>query len=571
MEATNELELRDYLRVLRRRRGVVALAALVVLAAALAGSFLQTPVYQGKARILLQPRSTESPFNEQTGQRSDPDRAVPTEIEVMISEPVRAEVARQLGAAPKVSATPVGQTDVIEVKAQSTIPRQAAAIANAYARSYIDFRRRQAVDDILAASAQIQREVTNVQRQIDAIGVPPPTAQNPNPTEPPERQALIEQQVVFKQRLSELQVDAALKTGGAQLVTPASPPASPIKPTPLRTGVVALTVGVIFGVGLAFLFEYLDDTIKAKEELERAVPGLPVVGLIPSVADWKERKQPVVVSLSDAKSAAAEAYRSLRTSIQFMGLDRPLRTIQVTSPSAAEGKTTTIANLAVAVAQTGQRVVVVSCDLRRPRVHEFFGLSNAVGFTSVLLGDVPVSGALQNVEGTDGLMLLASGPIPPNPSELLAGRRAVEALAALLTEADVLLIDSPPVLPVTDAAVLAGRVDATLLVATAGETTRRELHRAHEVLRQVDAHLIGTVLNGVEGDAAYGYSYGYRYAYAAAEPEPNGSARAAAPPPRSETGAGSDSDLDRLGTPTDEPARPHRRGRRAPTRCSRLT
>lgn len=519
-EVTSELELRDYLRVLRRRRTVIALATLVVVTTALLGSFLQTPVYQGTAQILLQPRSTESPFDEQTGQRSDPERAVQTEIEVLKSEPVRAEVNRKLGAAPMVSAAPVGETDVIEVKAQNTDPKQAAEIANAYANSYIGFRRKQAVDDVLAASTEIQRKVTDLQGQIDAIRVPAPSVQNPNPTPPPERQALIEQQVLFKQRLSQLQVDAALKTGGAQLVTSASAPTSPIKPTPIRSGVVALAVGLIFGVGLAFLFEYLDDSIKGKDDLERATPGLPAVGLIPTVPGWKERKRPVLVSMSDPKSAVAEAYRSLRTSIQFMGLDRPLRAIQVTSASAGEGKTTTIANLAVALAQAGQKVVIVSCDLRRPRVHEFFGLTNAVGFTSVLLGDVPVSSALQSVNGVDGLKIVASGPIPPNPSELLAGRRAVEALAALQAEADVLLIDSPPILPVTDGAVLANRVDGTLLVANAGVTTRRDLHRAHEVLRQVDARLLGTVLNGATGGGAYGYTYGYQYAYA--EPEPNG-------------------------------------------------
>ncbi len=519
-EPTNELELRDYLRVLRRRLRLIALATLVVVATSLVASFLQTPVYEGTAQILLQPRSTESPFDEQTRQRGDPTRAVQTEIEVMKSEPVRAEVKRQLGAAPAVSATPVGQTDVIEVKAQSTDRQQAAAIANAYANAYIGFRRNQAVDDVLAAGTQIQRKITDLQGQIDAIRVPPPSAQNPNPASPPERQALIEQQVLFKQRLSQLQVDAALKTGGAQLVTSASAPSSPIKPTPIRTGGVALAVGLIFGVGLAFLFEYLDDTIKTKDDLERATQGLPSLGIIPAVAGWKERKLPKLVSLSDPQAPSAEAYRSLRTSIQFMGLDRPLRTIQVTSPSAGEGKTTTIANLGVALAQTGLRVVIVSCDLRRPRVHDFFGIVNGVGFTSVLLGQVPVSSVLQPLHGIDGLKLVVSGPIPPNPSELLAGRRAVEALAALQAVADIVLIDSPPVLPVTDAAVLGTRVDATLLVARAGITTRRELHRAQEVLRQVDARLIGTVLNGATGEGAYGYTYGYQYAYA--EPAPNG-------------------------------------------------
>src|SRR3954451_13891935 len=188
-----------------------------------------------------------------------------------------------------------------------------------------------------------------------------------------------------------------------------------------------------------------------------------------------------------------------------------MHTVQVTSPRAAEGKTTTLANLAVALARAGQRVVMVDCDLRRPRIHDFFGVTNEVGFTSVLLGELPLSEAVQEVPGERLLMLLASGMLPPNPSELLASQRTVQILAALQSESDVVLIDSPPMLPVTDAAVLCARVDATLLVTRAGTTGRRELARAIELLHQVDAPLVGTVFNGVSDESAYGYTYSYRY------------------------------------------------------------
>ncbi len=503
-ENPRQLELRDYLDVLRRRRGVVLLSALIVVASALASSFLQTPVYQGKADVLLQPRSTESLFDPQTGEPNDPERSVQTEIEVLKSQPVRAAVRTQLGAAPRVSARPVGQTDVIEVTTLSTDPQRAAAVTNAYANAYISFRRGQAVDDLLAAGREIQNKISELQRQIDAS------------RDPGARDALLQQQALFRQKLDQLQVDAALKTGGAQLVTPASVPASPVKPTPVKSSAVALVVGFIFGVGLAFLFEYLDDSIKGKDDLERVTPDLPTLGLIPAVTGWKNPQRPMVVSLADPKSPAAEAYRSLRTGIQFIGLDRALHIIQVTSPAAGEGKTTTLANLGVALAQSGERVIIVSCDLRRPRIHQFFDLSNDVGFTSVLLGDVPLSRAVQRVSGGDRIAVVASGPIPPNPAELLAGRRTVEVLTALQAEADVVLVDCPPVLPVTDSVVLSGRVDASLLVANAGRTSRRDLAHAHDLLRQVDAPVIGTVLNGVTAEGAYGYSYGYQYAYAEA-------------------------------------------------------
>ena len=510
-----ERELKDYLNVLRRRKGVVALAVAVVVGVALLASFLQTPVYQGAAEILLQPRASESLFNQNSLQLSDPERTLQTEIRVIKSQPVRAAVQQKIGSAPKITAGGVSNTNTILIRANSTDSKQAAAIANAYANAYIDYRRKQVVNDLLAAANEIQKQVTALQRQVDT--------QPPGPS----RDALQNQQSAFKERLDQLNVDAALRTGGAQLVTPATEPTSPIKPRPMKNAVLGLVAGLMLGVGAAFLFDYLDDSLKSKEDLEAAA-SLPTVGMIPSVATWRDRHDTLVITRTDPASPAAEAYRTLRTSIQFMGLDRPMRTIQITSSNASEGKTTTLTNLGVVLARAGQRVILVCCDLRRPRLNTFFGLPNTLGFTSVLLGDAPLSAALQQVPGEQRLLLLSSGPLPPNPSELLSSKRTTELLAALQANCDVVLLDSPPVLPVTDAAVLAGRVDATLLVATARTTTLRELTRAAEILRQVGAPLIGTVLNGITDEQGYGYSYSYEY-YRRNEPEAQETARPARP------------------------------------------
>lgn len=495
-EEGSELELREYLAVVRRRRRVIILVVVLVVTATAVISLLRTPIYAGTAEVLLQPKSTESLFDSNTGQRVDPDRALQTEIRILQSQPVREAVRTQLGDVPKVSASPAGKTDVIEVSAESPVPQRAAQITNAYATAYIDFRRKQAVDELLAAGKEIQAKVSDLQRQIDAA-----TGS--------QRENLVQLQGLFRQKLDQLQVDGALKSGGAQLVTSAPVPTSPVRPNPARNSLLALVVGLFLGVGIAFVVDYLDDSVKGKDDLARLALGVPVLGMIPLQSAWKPKDGPFVVSLSEPKSGAAEAYRTLRTSIQFLGLERPMRTLQVVSPNASEGKTTTLANLGVALARAGERVVIVCCDLRRPRIHDFFGLSNEVGFTSVLLGKVGVSGALQEVPDQPRLSVLASGPLPPNPSELLTSRRTVEVLTSLQTEADIVLIDSPPVLPVTDALVLSGRVDATLLVCVAGATTRGELSRTVELLRQVDAPLVGTVLNGVSSEGTYGYAYGY--------------------------------------------------------------
>lgn len=238
--------------------------------------------------------------------------------------------------------------------------------------------------------------------------------------------------------------------------------------------------------------------------------GLPVLGHVPASASrGKQRTQ--VVSLARPTSRVAEAYRSLRTSVHFLCLDKRIGILQVTSPIAAEGKSTTAANLAAVLAQAGQRVLILDCDLRRPRIHDYFGLSNEIGFTSVLRGEVPIEAALQHFENDDhlSLTLMASGPVPPNPSELLASERAASVIRDLQSHADIVIVDSPPLLPVTDAAIVAGIVEATLLVVMSGLTTRKSTQRAIERLAQVDANLIGLVLNRTPAEFEYAYGYGY--------------------------------------------------------------
>jgi len=525
-EAPAEVNLRDYLQVLRRRRSIVAVAVAVVLGVALAVSYLQTPRYAATAKLLLRQQSAESLFSTRSVTNINPVRAVETEIEVIKTEPVKDLVRQKIGDAPSVTVDAVGETDLITIRAESTTAARAPVVANAYANAYIDFRRKQAFDEFAAASEEVQTKIADIQLQIDSLSsttanLPPCVDARTTPdactqraaaeaTVTQRRNSLISQLGLFQQRLDQLQVDSALARGSAQLVTPASTPDEPFEPTPLRNAVLAIVLGLMLGVGLAFLRDYLDDSIKGKEDLERAVPGIGVLGLIPLVTDWKSKDQGRVVSLSEPSSPAAEAYRILRTSIQFLGIDRQVRLIQVTSALAQEGKTTTLANLAVAFANSGMRTVAVCCDLRRPRLHQFFGLDNAVGFTSVLLGNVTLASALQPVPGQERLLLLASGPLPPNPAELLSSSRTADLFRTLAGQADIVLIDAPPVLPVTDSLVLSQRVDATVLVSSAGTTTRKAAARAVEMLYQVDAPLVGAVLNGVTEESGYG-GYASRY------------------------------------------------------------
>lgn len=212
--------------------------------------------------------------------------------------------------------------------------------------------------------------------------------------------------------------------------------------------------------------------------------------------------------LDNPRSITAEAYRTLRTNIQFYNVGEPMRRLLVTSAGPNEGKSTTAANLAITFAQTGQRVVVVDADLRRPFLHRLFQLSNLVGLTNVMVGSADLDAALLPT-AMPGLSVLPTGPIPPNPAEMLGTPRMAELLDQLSEQADIIIIDSPPVLAVTDASVLSPLVDGIVLVAAAGQVNREMAQRAKSQLDAVKARVLGVVLNGVEDDASGYYSYYY--------------------------------------------------------------
>lgn len=511
---SSDLDLREYLRVLARRKWVVIGTAVLVLGGAIAFSLLQDPVYQARARLIVE-TSDESVFG--SGQQR-PD-LVQTEVEVLRSEAVRDLVAEKLGRAPSVRAEALPASNVIVVVGESGIRRAAAEIANAYAEAYIEHRHTEAVDALLAAATQIQTKIDELEVEIAALNERIAADASLEDDLRPNREALVSQQIAFRERIDQIQVDSALTTGAARLATAARPPHDPVRPTPLRNILLALAVGPALGAALALLIEYFDDSIKTKDDFARATGGVAVLGLVPTLAAWRDTGEARLVTREDPHSPVSESYRSLHTSLRFLGLEKPIRILQVTSPVAQEGKTTTVANLGVVLAQAGLRVLLVDADLRRPRLDEFFDLDDSVGFTSVLLGEVGMSEAAQRVEGVEGLEVLPCGPLPPSPYDLLSSSRTAEVLASLAADWDLVVLDSAPVLPVADATVLSGWVDATLLVAGVGQTSRKHVHRAAEVLRQIEAPLVGAVLNRVEAEGAYVYAYGprrYRQAKAAA-------------------------------------------------------
>jgi polysaccharide biosynthesis transport protein len=509
------LDLQDYVRILRQRKWVVLLFIVLAVLASIGYCNLQKNQYTGTARLLLTPQlsttilQATNPNANVTGPTDAVD--VPTDTQVIESASVLDDVAKTVKNPPNVSVAEIGTTNVVSVSTTSTNPAVAAKAANAYARAYLSVQQFQSVSALTSASKLVSNRIAGVSTQINSVDQAISSATGTAAVALESQLPSLETQLsTYQEELAEYNFYASLNTGGGQVITPAKTPTSPSYPKPIEYGLIAGFLGLLIGVGVVLLIEYFDDRLRTKQELESVIKGIPTLGTIPIIPDWKDARSSVLVTIDHPHSSAAEAYRSLRTAVQFVGLDQPTRLVQFTSPTASDGKTTTLANTAVTLSQAGLRVVIVCCDLRRPRVHEFFGLKNDVGFTSVLLGQASLEEAIQVVPDCPGLHLLASGPKPPNPSELLASPKTKALLDSLSELSDIVLIDSPPLLPVTDPTVLAGFVDAVVLVVSMGSSTRTGVESAIESLARVNAPLVGVVMNKISQADSYAY---YRYSY----------------------------------------------------------
>ena len=268
---------------------------------------------------------------------------------------------------------------------------------------------------------------------------------------------------------------------------------------------VAAGIGAMLAVAAAFLLDYLDDTLKTPDDV-RQVTDLPTLGSISRIGSENDFGK--LVTIRQPRSSTAEAFRMLRTNLQFSSIDRPVRTLMITSASPQEGKSLMSANIAIAMAQTGKRVVLVDADLRRPTQHGLFELRNTLGLTTILLDPMlRLDDVLQNTS-VDNLRVITSGPIPPNPSEILGSKRMGTLIEALQEQADIIIFDSPPIMAAADAPVLATHLDGVLLVIAYGRTRRAVARRSREALSAVGATVLGVVLNWLPNR---GQGYGYYY------------------------------------------------------------
>lgn len=497
--------LRDWWRVIIRRSWIVIVAIVATTSPAIALSMRQDSIYAADADMLIGQGPGESVFG--SGQQTiNADRQIQNEISVLESDAVYDRVKQNLGLKddpPAVSGSGFGDADVITVRVESGDPHTAAKLANAYVAAYIDVKREQAVNGMVAASTELQAKITDLQTQIDALDTQMDASSTDDDSgRAVDRRALVDQQALLRQHIDQLQVDAALSAGNAQLVRPASAPIKRIKPTPVRTTTLAAVVGLLLGLLAAFFVDHLDDSVLSADDLPRLGPDIPVLATVPNVTTRDNRP----LAISAPESPVVEAYRNLRTNLQFLGIERKMRSIQVTSTRPGEGKTTTAANLAVVLSQTGANVVLVDADLRKPHLHRLFAIDGSNGLTNNLAGD-PMELTIQRI--TDQLWVIVGGPIPPNPSELLSGRRMDAFAEELSRRFDYVIIDSAPILAVSDAAALSRHVDGVLLVVQAKHVTLPQLRESLVHLERVGAPLLGIVLNRAKFDSKVAGEYDY--------------------------------------------------------------
>jgi tyrosine-protein kinase Etk/Wzc len=346
-----------------------------------------------------------------------------------------------------------------------------------------------------------------------------------------ERAAKVNENIylMMREKYEEARITEAGQIGMVRVIDRAKEPQYPIRPKKKLNLLLGAIIGLGLGIGITLLLDYMDDSLKSIEDVERHT-GLRILGSIPEiktsekvksrrktrdVSPEREVKQIAsrMVTHFEPKSPVSEAYRTFRTNIQFARFEHPLKTLLVTSAGPGEGKSTTVANLAITMAQMGTKTLLVDADLRRPVLHSIFEQEKNLGLTNVLLGNTHVDDAIHEL-GVKNLSLLCCGTLPPNPSELLGSEAMKKLVEQLKEKYDIILFDSPPVVAVTDAAVLSAQIDGVILVISSGETTRNAEIRAKTLLNNVRAQILGAVLNNVKMAGRYGsYYYYYYYHY----------------------------------------------------------
>ena len=518
------MEIRRYLLALRRWWWLVLLGMIITGGAGYIFSSQQAPIYASTVRVIV--GQTLQRVNPDYGSLAASERLASTYAELAQSRLLAQKTAEALertdlnNAAILVQAVP--ETEFLDITVQTSEPQLAADIANELANQLIlqspagpqspDSKILAEVEAQIAALnqdiSQTEQEINRIQDQLQTLDSDDAEFDSLQD----QLQLQQELQSSNRQTLSTLYSTVlGNRTNSLSIVEPAILNPTRIAPQPVRTAILLCIVGLLLSVGFIFAIEYLDDTITTPEEVVHIVNAPLLAAIIKQPRPEKAHDR--LVSKLDPRSPAAESFRTLRTNLQFSNIDSKTRSLVVTSGQPEEGKSTVASNLAWTLAQSGQRVILIDADLRKPMLHRIFQLANDAGLTTLLSNaDDPTIADQAMIEIFPGLTVVPSGPQPPNPSELLSSKRMEMLVWLFQQDYDWVIFDTPPVLTVTDPLALAPRVDGVLLVAEGKRTRRGILEKSRIALETVGAKIIGTAVNKLDPRAEGYYAY-YTYYY----------------------------------------------------------
>ena len=517
------MEIKQYIALIWHWAWLIILGALLAGATAFFVNRQTTPVYSASSRLLIDEAPGTNSGNEYSQVLME-QRLALTYVELMTTRPILEKTVEVLDLpfnsnvlSGMIAVSAPQDTQIINVSVQDTDPERAAAIANTLGDVFIaenqareslryaepiqnwETRIKELGDELETLEVQI-KELEGAETAVEQAAL--------SRLETERNEARIRYTDAFN-NLNQLQLDQARESSNVVQIEQAIAPTRPIRPRTLTNTMLALIAGGMLALGIIFFIDYLDDTIKTPDDILEDT-SLSTLGAIANIKGTEPSER--LVAQSRPRDPISEAFRVLRTNLNFSAVDGPLKSVLITSSSPGEGKSTTTANLGVVMAQMGKKVLIIDADLRRPTQHKLFSLSNNRGLTTAILdSESPLGFHLQSTS-INGLTLLTSGPIPPNPAELLNSHRMAQLIENLQNEADILIFDTPPTLTVADAAILAPQVNGCLLVANMGETKRETFYQAAERLHKSGATIFGAVINRLKlGQGGYGQYYYYHY------------------------------------------------------------
>ena len=508
----DSLDVRFYFGLFFMNWWLILLSMILAGAATFLVSMGMTPYYESSTTVLV----NEAPATKATDYNSvlTSTQLTSTYSQMMARDPVLKEVADQVGLTnpPEefkewITVTPVRNTQLIQVTVKTTDPWLSSKIANSIVTVFATQIQEIQTQRFAQSKTTLKTQLAETERQISTFSTQAETAATIE--ERTRLDAKVAQYNTIYSNLllsyEQVRLSEAQTVSSVVQVEPASPVLIPVEPRVILNTILASLLGILLSIGAIVARESLDDTIKTPDDITRKFK-LPVLGVI----NHHEPEIDSPITLTDPRSPIAEAYRILRTNVSYTSVDRPLRTLMVTSAEPGDGKTTTTSNLGVVMAQNGKKVIIADCDLRRPHIHTYFGLNNQQGISTLFAHSPGMLDRTRQLTKVEGLSIITSGLLPPNPSELMSSQKMQTILNVMCQATEVVLIDTPPILTVSDASALAPSLDGVLLVVRPGKTRTSILRQTLEQLRQVNARVLGIVLNDVD---TRGKSYGYHYKY----------------------------------------------------------